>query len=193
MISVATELIQWYYENRSEDLGIGQMIEMPSWYPVSTHSGDKCLLEALDLLDLAKFMSTNVFGAGATPTDCQLRGLTVRIDLADYTPEWKINELLAPILTQHKSTRFKLCVNVVGWWTRNFDFQLISGIGSKLREAFDGLAEGAVSASARLTLFVPELFHQNPQVKIFEDVGGLLGASEEDWEEYLTGKLERRD
>lgn len=190
---ISTELVQWYYENHPDDLGIGQMIEMPSWYPGSTHSGSKCLLEALDLHDLAKFMSKDVFGVGTTPSHCKLRALTVRIDLADYTSEWRVDELLAPIFTQNKSKGFRLSVNVVGWWNKHFDFDIISSLGSKLKEAFDRLAAEGMTASARLTLFVAERRRLRPERIIFEDVGDMLGASEDGWEEFLMERLKRRD
>ncbi|OAG05006.1 uncharacterized protein CC84DRAFT_1260274 [Paraphaeosphaeria sporulosa] len=193
-VPVAAELVQWYYENRGADLGIGQSIERPLWFPGGIRTGSKWLLEALDLQDLPKFMTTDVFGAGVTPADCKLRALTARIDLSDYihvAQSIQIDRLLEPMRTQHKSEGFTLCVNVVGWWTDDFPFDLISGLGSKLGEVFEKLAEGNVTASARIMLvqYVPE--GEGSKVNIIEGVGNMLGASEDVWEEFLKEKLGR--
>ncbi|KAF2447176.1 hypothetical protein P171DRAFT_519473 [Karstenula rhodostoma CBS 690.94] len=191
-VQVAAELVQWYYENHGQDLGIGQSIERPSWYPGGISAGGKCLLEALDLQDVAKFMSTDVFGAGVTPADCKLRALTARVDLSDYmhtAQSAQMDTLLEPIRTQHKSDGFKLCVNVVGWWTDDFAFDLISDLGSKLGGAFKKLTQGGVAVSAQIMLF--QYVPNGSKVNTVEDVGDMLGASEDAWEEFLTEKLGR--
>lgn len=183
---VATELVQWYYENHGEDLGIGQSIDRPSWYPGSSRAGSKCLLEALELQDLAKFMFMDVFGAGIAPKDCKLRALTVRIDLSDYmhkTQSVQVDKLLAPIRRQYRSAGFELRVNVVGWWADNFSIVFIADLAAELGEAFQKLAQVGVKASVQVML------SHGSMVETMYGVEDLLGANQGVWEQYLDAQL----
>ncbi|KAL1606304.1 hypothetical protein SLS60_003706 [Paraconiothyrium brasiliense] len=164
---LATELVQWLYENMDRGLtsfttrGVHFMTpQVPMLNPDSPRT--PCNFPTLNVRHLQKFLDTDLFGVGITPADCKLRSLSVLVDYAttySSNVNWvrivpfketltcaALDTLLARVLAQPKTSNFKLHIFALAWSMKRDQSHVLAELVAKVYD---------VSADAEL--LVPDM------------------------------------